>query len=211
MLRRQQKFLKFMKIKETLLLCATVMLFQVGMAQEDEEQKASLEGGSLKSQYEYLIDESNDFQEYKVIKKVWTTKFGNSLNDSIEAFEAAKLEARKLAKSQKGKVKELQEQLQSTQDSLNTVIAEKNSIKLVGMPMEKPAYKLTMWGIIGVLVLLLIVFIFRFKNSNVVAREAKENLDDVEEEFAEFKKRSLEREQKLRRELQDEINKQRGV
>lgn len=200
-----------MKIRGTLLVFASVLMINQGVAQDSDESKPSLDGGSLKSQYEYLIEESNDYQEYKVIRKVWTSKFGRSLNDSIKAFEASKLEARELAKNQLEEIGSLKEKLASTQDSLSSVNAEKDSMTLIGIPIEKSGYKTTMWSIIGVLVLLLGFFIFRFKNSNGVASRAKETLNDVEEEFAEYKKRSLEREQKLRRELQDEINKQRGV
>ena len=199
-----------MKIRATLLLMASVLLGNTGIAQETEE-KPSLDNGTLKSQYNYLIDESNDYEEYKVIKKVWTSKFEKSLNDSLEAFAQSKQEARDLAKSQLEEIKNLKAQLASTQDSLNVVTEEKNNIALLGLPMEKSGYRTFMWTTIGILVLLLLLFIFRFKSSNAASTIAKNNLIDVEEEFAEYKKRSLEREQKLRRELQDEINKQRGV
>ena len=200
-----------MKIRGTLLVFASVLMMNQGNAQDSEENKPSLDGGPLKSQYEYLIEESNDYQEYKVIRKVWTNKFGRSLNDSLKAFDAAKQEARELAKSQLTQIDSLKLQLAATQDSLSNVNEEKDNMTLVGIPIQKSGYKTTMWSIIGVLVLLLGIFIFQFKNSNIVAKRAKETLNDVEEEFAEYKKRSLEREQKLRRELQDEINKQRGV
>ncbi len=39
----------------------------------------------------------------------------------------------------------------------------------------------------------------------------KKKLIRVEEEFNSYKKKSLVRDQKLRRQLQDEINKQRGI
>ncbi|WP_417609788.1 tRNA (guanine-N1)-methyltransferase [Owenweeksia hongkongensis] len=200
-----------MKIRATLLLMASVLFSNTGIAQETEEEKPSLDNGTLKSQYDYLIEESNDFQEYKVIKKVWVAKFEKNLNDSLEAFAQSKKEAQDLAKSQVQEINQLKAQLAHTKDSLNTVNEEKNSIALLGMPMEKSGYRTVMWSVIGVLVLLLLVFIFRFKSSNSASSLAKSNLNDVEEEFAEYKKRSLEREQKLRRELQDEINKQRGV
>ncbi|WP_417590666.1 tRNA (guanine-N1)-methyltransferase [Owenweeksia hongkongensis] len=200
-----------MKIRATLLLMASVLFINTGIAQETEEEKPSLDNGNLKSQYDYLIEESNDFQEYKVIKKVWVAKFEKNLNDSLEAFAQSKKEAQDLAKSQVQEINQLKAQLAHTKDSLNTVNEEKNSIALLGMPMEKSGYRTVMWSVIGVLVLLLLVFIFRFKSSNSASSLAKSNLNDVEEEFAEYKKRSLEREQKLRRELQDEINKQRGV
>tara|TARA_R110000850_G_scaffold107683_1_gene219488 strand:- start:1704 stop:1910 length:207 start_codon:yes stop_codon:yes gene_type:complete len=65
-----------------------------------------------------------------------------------------------------------------------------------------------MWSVIGVLTLLLIIIIFILKNNNATTRDAKAKFENLDEEFADYKKRSLEREQKLRRELQDEINKQ---
>lgn len=189
---------------------ASVLFINTGTAQENEE-KPSLDSGTLKSQYNYLIEESNDYQDYKVIKQAWTKKFERSLNDSLKAFAQSKQEARDLAKSQVAEIENLKAQLAGTQDSLSVVNEEKNSIALLGVPMEKSGYKTVMWSVIGVLVLLLLFFIFRFKSSNTASTLAKDNLNDVEEEFAEYKKRSLEREQKLRRELQDEINKQRGV
>jgi len=200
-----------MKIRETLLLMASVLFINTGIAQDGEEEKPSLDNGTLKSQYDYLIDESNDFQEYKVIKKLWTNKFEKNLNDSLEVFAQRKKEAHDLAKSQVEQINKLKAQLAGTQDSLATVNEEKNSISLVGIPMEKGGYKTVMWSVIAILVLLLLFFIFRFENSNAASTLAKNNFTAVEDEFAEYKKRSLEREQKLRRELQDEINKQRGV
>ncbi|WP_407267387.1 hypothetical protein R8G64_12630 [Tenacibaculum maritimum] len=44
-----------------------------------------------------------------------------------------------------------------------------------------------------------------------MTKEAKNNLAEIEQEFEEHRKKSLEKEQKIRRQLQDEINKQRGV
>jgi hypothetical protein len=65
-----------------------------------------------------------------------------------------------------------------------------------------------MWSIIGALLALLIFFVYKFNNSNVVTKEAKLALAEMEEEFEEHRKVALEREQKVRRQLQDEINKQ---
>jgi hypothetical protein len=65
-----------------------------------------------------------------------------------------------------------------------------------------------MWSIIGALLALLIFFVYKFNNSNVVTKEAKLALSEMEEEFEEHRKVALEREQKVRRQLQDEINKQ---
>lgn len=171
-------------------------------------KEPSLDNGSLKEQYNYMIEKSNDYQDYKVIKKSWTQKFEKSLSDSLQAMDKRKKTADNLALTQQTEIDKLKAKMGATQDSLQLVREQKNNMAFVGVNMEKTSYRTLMWSLIGVLTILLLIFIFRFKNSNAVTRQAKGTLADVEEEFAEYKKRSLEREQKLRRELQDEINKQ---
>jgi hypothetical protein len=58
------------------------------------------------------------------------------------------------------------------------------------------------------LVLSLLFFIYKFKNSNSITKHARLALQDLEDEFEEHRKTSVEREQKIRRQLLDEINKQ---
>ena len=53
--------------------------------------------------------------------------------------------------------------------------------------------------------------LFKYKNNIFLTNAAKKQLIEVEEELANQRKKALEREQKLRRQLQDEINKQRNV
>jgi len=44
----------------------------------------------------------------------------------------------------------------------------------------------------------------------MLTKRAERNLKDIEIEYEQYRKKALEREQKLRRALQDEINKQRN-
>ena len=76
--------------------------------------------------------------------------------------------------------------------------------------MSKAGYNVLMWSIIAGLLILLLFFIFKFKNSNAITRQAKFALAETEEEFEEHRKRALEREQKVMRRLQDELNKQKA-
>ena len=76
------------------------------------------------------------------------------------------------------------------------------------MPMTKASYNSLLWTIIFGLVALLLFFIFRFKSSNTITVQSKNLLNDTEKEFETYKAKALEREQKVRRELQDELNKQ---
>ena len=83
-------------------------------------------------------------------------------------------------------------------------------MSLFGIPMSKSGYNVLMWSIIAGLLGLLLLFIYRFKNSNTITRNANKALAEIEEEFEEHRKVALEREQKVRRQLQDELNKQKS-
>ena len=69
-------------------------------------------------------------------------------------------------------------------------------------------FKTIMLSIIGGLVLFLLFFISKFKQSISVTKQTKSNLKEVEDEYEEHRKKALEREQKVMRRLQDELNKQ---
>ena len=97
-----------------------------------------------------------------------------------------------------------------TQDTLTATNTEKDSMALFGLQMSKTSYNMLMWAIIAGLLVLLITFIYKFKNSNSVTKDAKSALAEIENEFEEHRRNALEREQKVRRQLQDELNKQKG-
>ena len=79
---------------------------------------------------------------------------------------------------------------------------------LFGIQMSKGGYNALMWTIIAALLVLLMFFIYKFKNSNATTKQAKKTLLETEEEYEEYRRNALEREQKVRRQLQDELNKQ---
>ena len=81
-------------------------------------------------------------------------------------------------------------------------------MSLFGMQMRKAGYSALMWSFIAILLALLLLFIYKFRNSNIITKQAKKSLEDTEREFDEHRSIALEREQKVRRQLQDEINKQ---
>ena len=64
-----------------------------------------------------------------------------------------------------------------------------------------------MWGIAAGLLAFLLFFIYKYQSSLKETKEAVANLNDVETEFEDHRRRALEREQVVMRKLQDEINK----
>jgi len=169
--------------------------------------------GSIDDQFEFVLIKSSNWndergQAYEVIKSNLILSLKAHVQDSLKAIKNRLDSTNTIVQTQQNEIESLKVDLSKTQDTLNATNIEKNSMSLFGFPMNKTSYNLLMWITILALFALLLLFIIKFKNSNSVTKIAKDNLADVEEEFEEHRRIALEREQKVRRQLQDEINKQ---
>ena len=194
--------------KLTLFVLVTLS-FQTISAQtaEQDEEKLSLNSGSIDNQFEFVIRRSNSWKEYKTVKKTWLYTLKAHTLDSLKAVHKDLADTRDVVDQQAAEISNLKNNLSQTQETLSATNEEKDNISLLGIPMSKSSYKLLMWSIIAGLFLLLLFFIYKFKGSNSLTREAKLKLDETELEFEEHRRSALEREQKVRRQLQDELNK----
>ena len=186
----------------TLLFIFTSLTF---FAQEEVK-----EDNSIKGQFDKIYRTSTTYQVYKVISKEKYEKLKANVLDSLRKSEKTISEKDNLLKSERNSIEKLNTDLEKTKEELELALAKENSISLLGFQVSKVTYNLVLWLIIIVLALALAFFVFKFSKSHILTKEAKENLETVEEDFENHRKKSLEREQKLRRQLQDEINKQRN-
>jgi hypothetical protein len=89
-------------------------------------------------------------------------------------------------------------------------VLKEDSIPLLGTRLSKVTYNIILWTLILSLISALIYVILKFLKNNILTKEAKNNLLIVEKELEQHIKNAIDREQKLRRKLQDEVNKQRN-
>lgn len=175
---------------------------------ETQEEKLSLTNGSIDNQFEYVIQRSNNYQEFKVVKKTWLYELKAHTMDSIKAIQKNLDETQGIVETQSTEILDLKDKLSTTNNTLEATKQEKDNMSLFGLQMSKTNYKVIMWSVIGALLALLLVFIYKFRNSNAITKQSKKSLADIEEEFEEHRRTALEREQIVRRQLQDELNKQ---
>ena len=166
---------------------------------------------SVKEKFNLIYNTSSSYKEFKVIRKSRFLNLRDQVSDSIKLLNN-ELEL-------KGeKINILEQDLNNINKVLLNSIAEKtaaiemkNSIFFFGLKLHKSSYKFMNWMIFILLMGALSFFIYKYKSSYQIILSAKESLQESEEELVKFKKKSMENDQKLRRQLQDEINKQRGV
>lgn len=201
-------------IKSLLLIVFTCLINLTTFSQtKQEDDKLSLYNSSIDNQFEYILRKSGNFkgtngQPYEAVKRSMFLALRAHTLDSLKTVHKNLAETQAIVKRQSKEIEDLKSNLSSTQTNLDKTNEEKNNMALFGMQMSKTNYNMLMWSIIAGLLALLILFIYKFKNSNAITREAKHNLAEIEEEFEEHRRTALEREQKVRRQLQDEINKQ---
>ncbi|QED36362.1 hypothetical protein FK178_00885 [Antarcticibacterium arcticum] len=154
-----------------------------------------------------LIERSNDYQGYKVVDynelitlKNKTGQYFSTLNEDI-------ITQKNTIDQQQDQINQLKDDLEATRLELEKVNADKDAITFLGMPFSKGGYMAFMWGIVALLVLALLFFIFRYRQSHSHTVEARNKLQSTEKEFDLYREKALEKEQRLGRLLQDERNK----
>jgi len=198
----------FQKMKS--LFFTLFLLFIQYTSFSQENNNVVIEDKTLEGQFDKIYRISTSYQTYKVISKDKFQELKNNVLDSIKASNKDLKEQKVLLKNERDNVAKLNAELNKTKEDLKKAQEKENSISLFGFQISKVTYNLILWLIIISLALALAFFVFKFSKSNILTKKAKEDLEDVEQEFEVHRKKTLEREQKLRRQLQDEINKQRN-
>lgn len=192
-------------------LIFTLFAIQFPIHGQEEEEQLSLDGGTIESQFDYLYKRSGNYtaegKRYEVVRLNNLNKLRQNVMDSINKAYKTEAELKTTIGTHEASIASLNKQLEDTKTSLNSVTEEKDSISLLGAMVSKSTYNFVLWTIIAGLMLLLLLFIYKFRNSNYLTQEAKTKLADLEIEYENHRRRALEREQKISRQLQDEINK----
>ena len=204
-----------MKLLKLSILTLLLIFGSSSIFAQETQKKQSINEGSIDDQFEYVLKKSYNFrgtngQMYENVKRSMLLSLQAHTRDSINTLKNKLDNTNKVVSTQQKEINDLKNNLTKTQDTLDATNTEKDSMSLLGVQMSKTNYNLLMWLVIIGLLALLLIFIYKFKNSNVITKAAKNALSEVEEEFEEHRRTALEREQKVRRQLQDELNKQKG-
>lgn len=187
-------------------------LFMIINPLKAQEQTADKKDDtSINGQFETIIRKSTNYRQagkrYEVVRLLELEALRKNILDSISTSNTNIAALKATIAENETSISSLNTKLDETTKNLNQLTEEKDSMSFFGAMVSKGTYKLIVWSIIFGLLAFLLFFIYRFKNSNFLTQQAKSALSDVEAEFEQHRRRSLEREQKISRELQDEINK----
>lgn len=185
-----------------LLLCFLLLTINLNVQSQENVGGES----PIEEEFTNLIENSNDYQGYKVVDYNELTALKKKTSDFIANLNNQLTVQQNTIDQHQEEISELKAELETTRNNLEEVTADKDAITFLGFPFSKSGYMSLMWGIILVLVVALLIFIYRFKKNHSQTTEARQNLSTTEKEFEAYRAKSLEKEQRLGRQLQDERN-----
>lgn len=161
---------------------------------------------NLDEQYRELKESNETYKSYKVIKETELDAFWKSVQDSLTNVKQELATVDRLTTKQE---KELA--------NLNTVIAEKDQqlkeknyagthITVLGIDMLKDTYIIINVVIITLLLLAMGWLFYKFKDNDKVAKKKSNDYEKLETDFENYKRNALEKQMKLRRDLQTARN-----
>lgn len=187
-------------MKKPIILTATLLSFiTISFAQSDKN--------TIDDQFTKMIQESNSYQTYKVVSKNQLDILQRNVRDSISQFHTTISNNNKIFQDTKVALDSLTTKLNTSEIALNQALERENNLEVFGIGTHKSTFQTIVWSIIGILILTLAMLFYRFKKSHTDTKDALKKLSETEHELEEVRRMSLEREQKIRRQLQDEINK----
>ncbi|RDV14963.1 hypothetical protein DXT99_11795 [Pontibacter diazotrophicus] len=176
---------------------------------------------NLARQFNNLKANSNSYTEnnrtYKVVNVASLDSFWKSVQETIAAREQnlkqAGVQTEQDLAQAKDSIAAQQEQLQALKQQYAAKEQEVQqnahdvaNLSVLGIDMEKQTYVILSFVVIITLLILLGIFLLQYKSSKNVAVEKRRAYDEVNQEYDEYKKGAREKELKLKRELQTEMN-----
>ena len=193
-------------MKKIFVLSLPVLLFSIQITAQDSIQ---IKKNTLNDQMIEAFDKSNSYQEYKVVKKSQLATLKRNILDSVSSLQRRITLLENEIGLEKTSVDSLQTSLKQTRENLALAKKKEDGIEIFGVLTSKATYNAILWSIIVILLLFSGFLFYRFMNSHKITNAAQLKMAEMEIELEDYRRNSLEREQKLRRKLQDEINKNR--
>ena len=104
----------------------------------------------------------------------------------------------------------LRKSLETTKANLDEMTRTKNSIRVIGLEINKSTYNRSMWTILAVLVAALVLGFLIFKRNLSIIFNTKKEFQELKDEFEAYRKTSREAREKLTMDHFNEIKRLKG-
>ena len=166
---------------------------------------------TLRGQYEEVQRRTRIYDGFRAIRE---DMFQDLRRQSLDSLN----QARQRISALEGELQEVNArleqqagQLEEAEAARDQAIANKDSIPFLGKPLKKGFYNVLVWSIIGILALLALVLLVVTRNARRLSRQRAIDLNDVLQEYENYRKTSRERLERITVEHFNEIKKLKGL
>jgi hypothetical protein len=172
------------------------------------QSRAALEGEhNLEDRYVLMKEKAETFNDYKVIKNSILDGVWKITMDSLQKERAALKAANSTIAQMKSEVARAEDKVKKSDASMAESEYERTHLSVFGMSMPKTLFVTVMFVLVAGLVIGLLTILASLKVLRKAAKEKDLTIYGLTSEFDEFRKKALQKEMKISRELQDERNK----
>ncbi|MEQ8425337.1 MAG: hypothetical protein RIA63_11555 [Cyclobacteriaceae bacterium] len=193
-------------MKINMVICLT-MLYTGALAQNQAEAALEKDDKTLSQRYAVMKEKSETFNEYKVIKEYILDGMWKLTTDSIKTVHSELAEARNESAQLQQSLNAALAAVKQKEDSMAEVEYASTHISVLGMDFTK-SFFIGLMGFVFLGMLLMIGLVSgRLKLMYQSLREKIDAENMISKEFENYKRKALEKQMKLSRELQNERNK----
>lgn len=168
------------------------------------------EQGTITEQFKYLDERTRIYDNFRAIRE---DMFRIMSRNAIDTLANAKARINALilqTNNLDNRIDSLNSSLESSVDRLKEITRTKDSISILGLEVNKITYNTVTWSIIAVLVFLLVAGFLAFQQNRVITLRTKKDLDELKEEFEEYRKKTRLEREKMSMDHFNELRKLRG-
>ena len=165
---------------------------------------------TLKEQLNYLEEHTKIYENYRAIREDMFQKVKGNISDTLsKAFGSINLLNGSVAELNR-KIDTLTSRLETTKTSLDDMTRTKNSIRLLGLEVNKVTYNSIMWLIVAGLAACLAIGFLIFKRNLYSIHHIKKDLHELKNEFEAYRKSAREAREKMSMEHFNEMKRLKG-
>jgi hypothetical protein len=158
---------------------------------------AILDSASLESQLDYIEERTRIYNDFRAVRE---DIFQKMKNNTIDSLNGAKLNIATLESKLTDanfQIETLNSDLVKAKNERDDAIRNRDSLSFLGIQMNKALYNSILWFIIIGLAALAVIVILLFKRTQTITVQTKKELEQMREEFEEYRKSSREKYEKL--------------
>jgi hypothetical protein len=145
--------------------------------------------GTIAEQLRYMDEHTRIYADYRAIREDMYQVFGRNTSDTLlktkEKINGLVLQATALKKE----IDSLNNNLEASNDKLVRATRTKDSIRVLGMDVNKTAYNAVMWTVLAVLLFLLVIGYLSFMRNRTVTLRTRKDLEELKEEFEAYRQK----------------------